>query len=226
MRFFFATLLTGVSVFADAPPSLRILFVGNSLTYTNDLPAMVARLGARDGRRVETAMLAHPNYSLGDHLDAGQLQTLARKRWDFVVLQQGPSSLAESRADLIRDTKRIGALFAESRIAMLTVWPSRRHAASWDRVIESYALAAREVDGIVIPAGVALRSAQALPLLSGDGFHPAPAGTYLAALVTYRTIAGSLPPEIGDPKIARKIAGTPLRISDAELKLLAAHVAR
>jgi len=39
---------------------LRILFIGNSLTYSNDLPSMVRRIGELDGRRIETAMVAAP----------------------------------------------------------------------------------------------------------------------------------------------------------------------
>src|SRR5690348_14155380 len=108
---------------------------------------MVERLGRLDGRRIETHMLALPNYSLGDHLDAGNVQKLARERWDLVVLQQGPSSLEESRRDLIRDSRRVAALFRDARVAMLMVWPSRQYAASWGRVIESYTLAAQAVNG-------------------------------------------------------------------------------
>ncbi|HET8772591.1 MAG TPA: SGNH/GDSL hydrolase family protein [Thermoanaerobaculia bacterium] len=220
MRLVFAVLL-GVATLSAAGET-RVLFVGNSLTYTNDLPGMVERLGRLDGRRIETHMLALPNYSLGDHLDAGNVQKLARGRWDLVVLQQGPSSLEESRRDLIRDSRRIAALFPNARVAMLTVWPSRQYAASWDRVIESYTLAAQAVNGIVIPAGVAVRSAAQLRVLGEDGFHPSVAGTYLAALVTYRTIAGRLPSLLDRPETARRIAGASIGLSDEELRLLVA----
>lgn len=42
----------------DKPAPLRVLFVGNSLTYTNDLPRMVSRLASLDGRSCETTMIA------------------------------------------------------------------------------------------------------------------------------------------------------------------------
>ncbi len=220
MRFGLAIFLAVATLSAAA--ETRILFVGNSLTYTNDLPGMVERLGRLDGRRIETHMLALPNYSLGDHLDAGNVQKLARERWDLVVLQQGPSSLEESRRDLIRDSKRIAALFKDTRVAMLMVWPARQYAASWDRVIESYTLAAQAVNGVVIPAGVAVRSAAKLRVLGEDGFHPSMAGTYLAALVTYRAIVGPLPATIERPETARKVAGAPLALDERELALLVA----
>lgn len=224
MRFGFAVFLAVATLSAAA--ETRILFVGNSLTYTNDLPGMVERLGRLDGRRIETHTLALPNYSLGDHLDAGNVQKLARQRWDLVVLQQGPSSLEESRRDLIRDSTRLAALFQDTRVAMLMVWPSRQYASSWDRVIESYTLAAQAVTGAVIPVGVAVRSAAQLRVLGEDGFHPSVAGTYLAALVTYRTIVGPLPAMLDRPKTARKVAGAPLGLDDRELELLVAAAAK
>lgn len=220
VRSVFAILLGFAALSAAA--ETRVLFVGNSLTYTNDLPGMVERLGRLDGRRIETRMLALPNYSLGDHLDAGGVQKLARQRWDVVVLQQGPSSLEASRRDLIRDSKRIAELFKDTRVAMLMVWPSRQYAASWDRVVESYTLAAEAVNGVVIPAGVAVRAAAPLRVLGEDGFHPSVAGTYLAVLVTYRTIVGRLPAKIDRPETARKVAGAPLGLEDRELERLVA----
>ena len=198
---------------------MRVLFIGNSLTYANDLPGMVVRLGALDGRPIDAVTLARPNASLGDHLEDAAIQKLARQRWDLVVLQQGPSSLADSRRDLIRDSKRIDALF-DDPLAMLMVWPSRRYAASWDRVTESYTLAAQAVNGLLIPAGAAIRASPALPLLSEDGFHPTVAGTYLAALVTYRAMTGDLPASVDRLDTARRVAGAPLTLTEAELKLL------
>lgn len=53
-----------------------ILFVGNSLTYYNDLPGLVAKLGKDSGIVIKTEMVAYPNYALEDHWNDGQIQTL------------------------------------------------------------------------------------------------------------------------------------------------------
>ena len=59
---------------------------------------------------------------------------------------------------------------------------------------ESATAAARAVGGAVVPVGIAWREAQDedgdLPLYSGDGYHPAPAGTLLAALTIYDRLSG------------------------------------
>lgn len=212
---------------ADGKPApLRVLFVGNSLTYTNDLPRMVSRLAELDGRSCETRMIAAANYSLADHLNSPRFRREVRGKWDFVVLQQGPSSLDDSRQQLVRDTKAIAALLdgSATRVALLTVWPASNRVQTWERVAESYRVAAEAVGGLLIPAGVNLRLAmqqdRALKVLGADGFHPAMAGTYLAALTTYHALTGSLPAAAGDPKTARRIAGGALDVTDDQIRLL------
>ena len=48
-----------------APP-LRVQFIGNSLTYVNDLPAMV-EAAAGGGRRVDCESIAYPDFGLEEH---------------------------------------------------------------------------------------------------------------------------------------------------------------
>ena len=225
-------LALGSPAFAAKPAPLRVLFVGNSLTYTNDLPAMVTRIAALDHRRLETRTVAQPNYSLADHLQSRAFRAVLQERWDFVVLQQGPSSLPESRAQLIHDARTIADLLhqrSRATIALLMVWPPRARAHSWDRVIGSYTEAASAVDGLLIPAGLylrqALRNDPTLPLLAEDGFHPTTAGTYLAALATYHAIAGRLPAGCDDPSVARKIAGASVPLSHSAMKALVSTIA-
>lgn len=228
MRFLFAILLTGVSVFAETAPPLRILFVGNSLTYANDLPGMVQRLGELDGRRIEVRALTAPGYALEDHLASKELARALGRGWDVVVLQQGPSSLPESREALRRDARAIARLAPErSRIALLMVWPPRARVAYFDDVAASYRLAAEDVRGVLIPAGEALREAgedPSIALFAADGFHPSIAGSYVAALTTYRAVTGRLPEGCDRPAAARRVAGRELDLTAAQLQRAVAAV--
>lgn len=93
--------LGGSSAEAQPPSALRVLFLGNSLTATNDLPATVARIASRSGRRLEYRMVAPGGYALVDHWNHDESRAaLAGGRWDVVVMQQGPSALPESQANL------------------------------------------------------------------------------------------------------------------------------
>ena len=92
---------------ASAADSVRVLFVGNSYTYVNELPQRVAELGAAQGVDVRVSMHAGPDLSLADQLAKRSLRILLSQPWDWVVLQQGPSSLPESRAELIESTRTL-----------------------------------------------------------------------------------------------------------------------
>jgi hypothetical protein len=208
---------------AEEPQRLRVLFIGNSLTYANDLPAMVARIGSLDGKAVQFRVLARADASLEDHLASRELREMLSERWDWIVLQQGPSSLPESRTALRRDAKKIASLArSPARIALLMVWPPRSRSRAWDQVSASYRLASEDVDGVLIPAGEQLRavidSDPSMPLLSADGFHPSVAGTYLAALATWHALTNHLSPHCAELSTARVIAAAPLGLTGGQLR--------
>ena len=180
------------------PGGIHVLFVGNSLTYTNDLPGTVAGLGALVGDTIRVGSATGPDLALIDHL-SGRSSAMAQIRqggWQFVVLQQGPSSLPVNRDSLILWTATFDPFIrkAGARPALFMVWPSRDRQAAFDAVRQSYLLASRAVHGVFMPAGAAWRRAWAadstLALYGPDGFHPAPLGTYLAALVIYERLTG------------------------------------
>jgi hypothetical protein len=191
---------------AEAPP--RVLFIGNSLTYANDLPAMMKVVAQRAGVPVpETEMVAFPDFALEDHWAEGtSRRRLAEERWDFVVMQQGPSSLPENQVHLRTWTEQFAPSIrnAGAEPVLYMVWPSRSRDSAFPAVLESYRNAAAAVHGIFAPAGEAWRSAlaedPATPLYFKDGFHPLPSGTYLAAVVILARIHSfdplDLPPAI------------------------------
>ena len=192
---------------------IRVLFIGNSLTAANDLPAMVQRLAAAAGARIEYQAIARPNFSLEDHWNDGEARrAIARGGWTFVVLQQGPSALPESRRLLIDYTRRFDAEITKSgaRTALYMVWPSLARRGDFPAVSQSYAAAAKDVKALLLPAGDAWRAAWAadstLPLYGPDGFHPSAMGSYLAALVIYEQIFAEPPPATPVPAAARGIA--------------------
>ena len=208
-----------------------VLFVGNSLTYYNDLPLLVeAMVDSAGGEALVVQMVAGPNASLLDHWEAGTAaNAIASRQWSLVVLQQGPSSLDASRAELLdysaRFAERIRA--AGGTPALYQVWSGPGIASDFDRTLESYALAAEHVDGLLLPAGAAWKAALArdpsLPLYDTDGFHPSPVGTYLAALAIYAGITGESP--VGLPAQLRLRNGAHLGVPAATATVLQEVVA-
>jgi hypothetical protein len=184
----------------------RVLFVGNSLTSVNDVPGSVRALAAAAGAPLTVDAVTLDGASLGDHLvDGTATRRLSSERWDFVVLQQGPSSRPDSRVALRADTASFAALdqAAGARTALYMVWAIQSEPEWFDSVRDSYRLAAEDVGGIFLPAGEAWRAAwridPSLALYSADGLHPTPAGSYAAALVIAAGLTGRSP--IGLPTL-------------------------
>lgn len=182
-------------------PPARILFIGNSQTYTNDLPAMVAALAGANGHTPpEVRSIAAADLGLPDHWERGDaLRAIAEGGWDVVVLQQGPSSLPENRQILVDYARRFADEIrkAGAAPALYMVWPSRERAADFVRTGNSYALAAREAEGILLPVGDAWRDAwqrePCLALYSPDELHASRLGSWLAAMVIYERLFGRAP---------------------------------
>ncbi len=209
----------------DSPQPRRVLFVGNSLTYWNDLPEIVAAFGQAGGPpALFCRAVVGGGYSLEDHWREGDARkVLAEGGWDFVVLQQGPSASRDGRLSLLQWTRR----FAEEirrvggRPALYMVWPARNRPEDFEGVAASYRQAARDVGGLLLPAGEAWRIAWGLDpkleLYSSDGLHPSPAGSYAAALVLYAGLTGRSP--IGLPATVALSSGR-LALPEEEAKIL------
>jgi hypothetical protein len=198
----------------DPNAQVRILFIGNSLTYVNDLPGMVKALSDSIGGPVtQVVSVAFPDFALEDHWNSGEARrALQQGGWTHVVMQQGPSALETSRENLLQWSQ----MFAEEIRArggtpgMYMVWPSTDRSGDFERVSESYRLAAQAINGLLFPAGDAWRAAwrrdASLQLYGGDGFHPSVMGSYLAAITITAVIHQRSP--IGLPRGLRVSGGT------------------
>lgn len=205
-------------------PGLRVLFVGNSFTYFNDMPAMVQRLAAGDpqARPLFAAWYARGGGTLAQAADDDDLRELiASEHWDAVVLQEQswiPSSPAAREREMLPAARTLAGLVRKrgARTVLYMTWgyrhgdrelPGDSYAAMQARVTASYTAAGRRLRAQVAPVGLAWRSAfrerPSLELRGPDGHHPNRAGSYLAASVLYARLTGR------DPRASRFAAGLP-----------------
>lgn len=202
---------------------IDVLFIGNSYVYWGDLPELVAAISSQMGEseRVRAGSVAFANVNLDDHWAAGDaLDAIRRRKWEYVVLQQGPSSVEVNRQQLIRSARQFATpiVAAGGRPALFGAWPQEDRYVDFPRAIESYRLAAAAVDGLFLPISMAwyqiLTERPDLPLYA-DGLHPNAAGNYLAAAVIYGAIyrksVARLPDTIGDRFSVPAAAGAALR---------------
>jgi hypothetical protein len=126
-----------------------------------------------------------------DHLVIGPAKGEAAKPgWEWIVLQQGPSSVEVNRDTLRIATKLFRDLTdtTKTKTALFSAWPQSNRVQDFPRAIESYKLAATDVSGMylpVAPAWLGAWSREPSIQLYADGLHPSIAGAYLSALVVY-----------------------------------------
>ena len=190
-------LLTALFTFSSflCGQTIRVLFVGNSLTYTNDLPTLVEKVAKVQDVKIKSDMLALPNYAIIDHWNDGEVQKYIKsERYDYVIIQQGPSSQDDGRRMLIDDGARFQKLCkqSKSKLVYFMVWPSRMHYTTFDKVIENHREAAAKNDAILCPVGEAWKThfdnTNDYSLYGLDGFHPSYKGSRLAAELMVETI--------------------------------------
>ncbi len=211
------------------PQELRVLFIGNSLTYANELPAMIAALAENSKQKLTYKTLAYPDFGLQDHWERGDAQKeIAKGKWDVVILQQGPSALPESRQLLLEYVRRFAKEIraAGAKPALYMVWSSITRFNDFPRVMESYKLAAEEINAMLLPVGAAWRAAwkpdAKFALYAHDKFHPSVLGSYLAALVIYKKLFGKAPAEIPVSLKLRAKALAKIKVSQEQNQLLQA----
>ena len=213
------------------PDHAKVLFIGNSLTYSHDMPMMLEAIVAQTGKVLVADAITAPNAALEDHFRQRTAHTaLANGGYRWVIMQQGPSSLPESQAHLRTWASRFDPLIRAggARPALYMVWPDASRSAFFDDVRDSYSEAALAINGMFIPAGEAWREAwravPTLPLYDSDQFHPSVLGSYAAALSIYAELYQQSPS--GLPAQLRLRNGALLHFDPDQLRSVQAAVWR
>lgn len=168
----------------------NILFIGNSLTYTNNLPKLVKKSAKSKGIKIDTKMFAFPDYAIADHWNNGLVHKLiASKKYDYVIIQQGPSSQNDGRKMLIEYGKEFNSLckLNDAKLCYFMVWPSLKYYYTFKDVIKNHKDAASINNSIILPVGEVWKdyidNTNNYEYYSSDGFHPSLKGSQIAAKV-------------------------------------------
>ncbi len=219
-----------ISVYSDPATHdekpLRILFVGNSYIYYNNLPEILAKLGeAGHQKKVEYTMLAPGGWRLSDHWEHGQFKAaLQSTKYDYVVLQDqsqlGDNTVVDGKPRITTDENfrpyaldMVKAIQQAGAIPVLYVtWAKKAVPEDQAALTNAYMKVAKETKSVVAPVGVAwaeIRTdAPEIELFVADGSHPSQAGSYLAACVFYATIFGRSP-----EGLPAQVIGTPMNLT-------------
>lgn len=194
---------------------LKVLFLGNSYTYVNNLPQMVADIASSMGDTLLFDSNCPGGHTFNNHVQNGiSLAKIAQGNWTHVVLQaqsQEPSfSPQQVNAQTLPYAIKLDSLIKLSNPCASTVfyetWGRKNGDASncpfyppvctytgmQNRLRDSYLLFADTCKGLVAPAGEAWRASisfsPSLELYSPDQSHPSMEGSFLTAAVFYETL--------------------------------------
>ncbi|MHB0949770.1 MAG: hypothetical protein ACYC4J_12015, partial [Gemmatimonadaceae bacterium] len=188
-----------------------------SYLYTRDIPGIVQAMATSSGDQLAVETIAGPDMALIDHWNAGVARAeIAKGGWEWVILQQKPSSTAVNRDSLRLTTALFDADIpaVAGATALFSAWPSAPRRADFDAAIAAYTAAASAVGGKLLPVASGWLAAWARDSsvqLYLDGLHPSAEGAYLSALIVYAKLLGKS--SVGLPATLRLRSGATLSIA-------------
>lgn len=216
--------------------SLRVLFIGNSYTYVNDLPRLTQRLvaSAPEARPLAVAMVTVGGATLERHWTSGDARRMIEQGgWTHVVLQEQSLRPLRDRDKLFAYARLFDTAIkqAGATTVLYLSWARQNRPETQEALTDAFLDLAEELDAVVAPVGMAWQQALGarpdLPLHFRDGSHPSPTGTYLAACVFYVALYGQSPEGLSRQRYSTRFA-TPQEgeavevepLSEAEATLL------
>ncbi|MEI8278360.1 MAG: PKD domain-containing protein [Bacteroidota bacterium] len=193
----------------------KVLFIGNSFTYTENMPNMVLQLATSMGDTLIYDQNTPSGYTFQNHsTDATTIAKIFSQQWDVVVLQEQSQIPAFSQAQV--DTQcypyafkldsMVHANRACSQSMFLMTWgykngdptncasypPICTYAGMQESLRESYMQMALNYNALVAPVGMAWKMTRdtfpTFELYNADQIHPSVYGAYLEACVVYASI--------------------------------------
>ena len=190
--------------------AFKMLFIGNSLTFTHDMPYILLSLlkacpvqpkteiSLADGFKIY--MIVQGGFTLENHWSYKVTSAAIQNDgpWDYVVLQEQ----SVSTTDLNYDIKKHARLYADqikvsgAKVAWFQAWTFQDKPELYATTLPRQNNLADELGALKFPVGecwVRLRETHPEIELYADLIHPSPAGAYLAACVFYVVLTGLSP---------------------------------
>ena len=165
---------------------------------------MVAGLAAAAGGRLDHRLISVGGASLRTHWNKGEAAAAIRDgRHDYVVLQEQSTLPVKNAARMHENVRLFDGVIraAGAKTALYLTWARRKTPAAQAAITDAYQSIGRELNALVVPAGVAweqfLAAHDAPVLHDRDDSHPSVAGSYLAACVFFAALFGRSPVGVG-----------------------------
>lgn len=173
---------------------VRILFVGNSHTYFNDMPQMVSAIAADDGYIADVVMIAHGGWYLKQHVAEPDVAfNIKYGHYDYVVLQEHShpfdklDDYDEAVSILSRWIKDAGSV-----PVIYGTWSMKAQPEEQERMNRTNRELSEKYDTLLAPVGELwwkfMDSWPKIEMYAEDGAHASPQGSVFAAKIIWTTI--------------------------------------
>ena len=213
-------LLLYVSLFAFAQPS-KVLFIGNSYTYVNNLPELVSTMMSSMGEGIEYEMSAPGGCTFQQHCTVSS-SYIQQGNWDYVVLQEQSQLPSFPEEQFMQDCYPYAASLCsmtqeyntDARVVFYMTWgrkngdqqncpyyPPLCTYQGMDSLLHlRYIRMAEDNHAWVSPVGAAWHYIRdhypTAELYQSDESHPSYLGSYVAACCFYTVFTGLNPCQI------------------------------
>lgn len=198
----------------------KVLFIGNSYIYSNNIPELLKQLALSKGDTLVYDQNVPGAYTFQQHsTDATTLNKIKSQQWDIVILQEQSQRPAFNPSQVASDTypyaRKLDSLVRANNPCTETMFymtwgrkngdasncgfypPICTYAGMQQRLRESYMQMTDDNNAVVTPVGVAWKvvrdSLPAIDLYISDESHPSQHGSYLVACVFYASIFHKTP---------------------------------
>lgn len=189
---------------AQSTDSISVLFIGNSITYFNDMPQLFRSIANSKGKAVSVDMYAPGGTGFVNHVTDPNVYERFRNEWDVVVLQPGSGESAGASWPVDTTIRRgrvlLDSIYAYSPCAKVFLYeipygvPSANDYPTYfsvqDKIQDSISKLSDSMQVPFLPAGECARAYYSMHqnlLLHGsfNDIHPNVNGSYLVAASFY-----------------------------------------
>lgn len=197
-------LFFGLAVFAsNQRDTVRVLFVGNSYVYYNNLSQMIGLITDSMDTKIICRKSTVGGAHLGEHWNGQRglrsKEIIAKNTFDIVVVQDN-SMWPIQHKDSLLHFGRLFCNYIQSKGAkpyLYSTWAREKTPETQSQISEAYQSLGKEAGATVVPVGdswaLARKKNPSMNLFHSDGSHPSSLGTFLIALNFIKKITGSLP---------------------------------
>ncbi|MBP3773652.1 MAG: discoidin domain-containing protein [Treponema sp.] len=181
---------------------INVLFIGNSLTYYNNMWSIFEGLSLSRGHHVNATAVTYGGRTLNQHASAQNTEAaLKGGTFDYVIIQDksskwvnddtfgdGVQRLEQGAAAIV---PKIKELQPNAKILFYGIWPNKSESAHTREVTAAYLKEAKKYDTLFAPAGEAfydLIQQREYDYYESDGIHPEPVGSFLSASSIYYAV--------------------------------------